>query len=311
MAAVRDAGLTREIGVAPGPANGFTLDLIGCLERFGDEIDWAMIILNPLSRGPASWPSTPPRRRTARSSPAWSITAVFSGAISARGPLSASTTIVASARRVDRGRARANRPDGAGPRRDQAHADPARLPMEPRASGRRMRGAHPDPGGRARRAPDRGQAPGARWAPADLRLRLDQVAAIAAIGDNQGSMRLGARTRARGSGRAGSLEPQRRVDPAASGTAWSPSATCERRPSPRLALERADVRAACRACARAGPCQGRRSLPRRSPGFAAPARSSRSSPVSLEGADPRVSDHVVAAGEADAIARVRQHVVPA
>src|SRR5436309_56743 len=28
MAALRDAGLTRMIGVAPGPANGFTLDLI-------------------------------------------------------------------------------------------------------------------------------------------------------------------------------------------------------------------------------------------------------------------------------------------
>jgi aryl-alcohol dehydrogenase-like predicted oxidoreductase len=52
MAALREAGLTRLIGVAPGPANGFTLDLIGCLERFGDRIDWAMIILNPLEPWP-------------------------------------------------------------------------------------------------------------------------------------------------------------------------------------------------------------------------------------------------------------------
>ena len=52
MAALRDAGLTRMIGVAPGPANGFTLDLIGCLERFGELIDWAMIILNPLEPWP-------------------------------------------------------------------------------------------------------------------------------------------------------------------------------------------------------------------------------------------------------------------
>src|ERR1700759_1007622 len=44
MAALREAGLTRLIGVAPGPANGFTLDVIGCLERFGELIDWAMII---------------------------------------------------------------------------------------------------------------------------------------------------------------------------------------------------------------------------------------------------------------------------
>ncbi|MCW3065539.1 MAG: aldo/keto reductase, partial [Solirubrobacterales bacterium] len=52
MAALRDAGLAARIGVAPGPANGFTLDLIACLERFGDQIDWAMIILNPLEPWP-------------------------------------------------------------------------------------------------------------------------------------------------------------------------------------------------------------------------------------------------------------------
>jgi aryl-alcohol dehydrogenase-like predicted oxidoreductase len=52
MAALRDAGLTRLVGVAPGPANGFTLDVIDCVERFGDRIDWAMIILNPLEPWP-------------------------------------------------------------------------------------------------------------------------------------------------------------------------------------------------------------------------------------------------------------------
>ena len=52
MAALREAGLTRRIGVAPGPANGFTLDLIACLETFGERIDWAMIILNPLEPWP-------------------------------------------------------------------------------------------------------------------------------------------------------------------------------------------------------------------------------------------------------------------
>jgi aryl-alcohol dehydrogenase-like predicted oxidoreductase len=53
MAALRDAGLTAAIGVAPGPANGFTLDLIACLERFGERIDWAMVILNPFEPWPA------------------------------------------------------------------------------------------------------------------------------------------------------------------------------------------------------------------------------------------------------------------
>jgi aryl-alcohol dehydrogenase-like predicted oxidoreductase len=52
MEAVREAGLTRLLGVAPGPANGFTLDLIDCLERFSAQIDWAMIILNPLEPWP-------------------------------------------------------------------------------------------------------------------------------------------------------------------------------------------------------------------------------------------------------------------
>jgi aryl-alcohol dehydrogenase-like predicted oxidoreductase len=54
MAALRDAGLTDAIGVAPGPANGFTLDLLDCFERFGDRLDWAMVILNPLEPWPGS-----------------------------------------------------------------------------------------------------------------------------------------------------------------------------------------------------------------------------------------------------------------
>jgi aryl-alcohol dehydrogenase-like predicted oxidoreductase len=52
MAALRDAGLTRAIGIAPGPANGYTLDLIDCFERFGDLLDWAMVILNPFEPWP-------------------------------------------------------------------------------------------------------------------------------------------------------------------------------------------------------------------------------------------------------------------
>jgi aryl-alcohol dehydrogenase-like predicted oxidoreductase len=52
MEKVRDANLAERIGVAPGPANGFTLDLILCLERFGPLLDWAMIILNPLEPWP-------------------------------------------------------------------------------------------------------------------------------------------------------------------------------------------------------------------------------------------------------------------
>jgi aryl-alcohol dehydrogenase-like predicted oxidoreductase len=51
---VRDAGLTERLGVAPGPANGFTLDVLLCFERFAPLLDWAMIILNPLEPWPGS-----------------------------------------------------------------------------------------------------------------------------------------------------------------------------------------------------------------------------------------------------------------
>lgn len=52
LQAAKDAGLTDMLGIAPGPANGFTLDLIDCFERFGELIDWAMLILNPLEPWP-------------------------------------------------------------------------------------------------------------------------------------------------------------------------------------------------------------------------------------------------------------------
>ena len=52
LRALREEGLAHALGVAPGPANGFTLDLIDCFERFGDLIDWAMVILNPLEPWP-------------------------------------------------------------------------------------------------------------------------------------------------------------------------------------------------------------------------------------------------------------------
>ena len=54
MHSLVDDQLTSMLGVAPGPANGFTLDLIQCFERFGPQIDWAMIILNPFEPWPGS-----------------------------------------------------------------------------------------------------------------------------------------------------------------------------------------------------------------------------------------------------------------
>jgi aryl-alcohol dehydrogenase-like predicted oxidoreductase len=66
LEAVRAEGLTRALGVAPGPANGFTLDLIDCLERFGDRIDWSMVILNPLEPWPGELVLEAARRHDVR-----------------------------------------------------------------------------------------------------------------------------------------------------------------------------------------------------------------------------------------------------
>jgi aryl-alcohol dehydrogenase-like predicted oxidoreductase len=66
LEAVRGDGLAGALGVAPGPANGFTLDLIDCLERFGSSIDWAMIILNPLEPWPGELVLEAARRHEVR-----------------------------------------------------------------------------------------------------------------------------------------------------------------------------------------------------------------------------------------------------
>jgi aryl-alcohol dehydrogenase-like predicted oxidoreductase len=66
LEAVRAEGLAGALGVAPGPANGFTLDLIDCFERFGDRIEWAMVILNPLEPWPGELVLEPARRHGVR-----------------------------------------------------------------------------------------------------------------------------------------------------------------------------------------------------------------------------------------------------
>lgn len=53
MGELMETGLTRMLGIAPGPANGFTLDLLYAFERFHSLIDWVMLILNPLE----AWPT--------------------------------------------------------------------------------------------------------------------------------------------------------------------------------------------------------------------------------------------------------------
>jgi aryl-alcohol dehydrogenase-like predicted oxidoreductase len=54
MRGLKSERLADRLGIAPGPANGFTLDIINCFEKFGADIDWAMLILNPFE----PWPGT-------------------------------------------------------------------------------------------------------------------------------------------------------------------------------------------------------------------------------------------------------------
>ena len=53
LESLKRMGMAKEIGIAPGPANGFTLDILNCVDTFSDLIDWVMLILNPLE----PWPS--------------------------------------------------------------------------------------------------------------------------------------------------------------------------------------------------------------------------------------------------------------
>ncbi|MEM7697433.1 MAG: aldo/keto reductase [Verrucomicrobiota bacterium] len=55
MRGLKTAGLTRKTGVAPGPANGFAIDMAYCFEQFHEDIDWAMIILNPMEPWPGRY----------------------------------------------------------------------------------------------------------------------------------------------------------------------------------------------------------------------------------------------------------------
>ncbi len=55
MEALKNAQITSRLGIAPGPANGFSLDIIQCFERFSGLVDEAMIILGPLEPWPGSY----------------------------------------------------------------------------------------------------------------------------------------------------------------------------------------------------------------------------------------------------------------
>ena len=159
LEAVREDGLTRMLGVAPGPANGFTLDVIDCFERFGDRIDWAMVDPQPARavarRAGAAGRRAPrragdhARRRLRRAVPRRRAP---------RPPVPEVGPPDVPAGGLDRARARAAGRDAPDRRAPRADAAPARVRVEPRARAGGVRGADADPGAGRGRADDRGQA---------------------------------------------------------------------------------------------------------------------------------------------------------
>ena len=161
LEAVRADGLTARLGVAPGPANGFTLDVIDCFERFGDRIDWAMVILNPLEPWPGELVLPAAERHGVEL-----ITRVvdygglFHDDVLPGPPVPGVGPPHVPPAGLDRARPRAagaDAPDRGAPRADDA---PARLRLEPRARARALRRPDADPGARApARARSRTSAP--------------------------------------------------------------------------------------------------------------------------------------------------------
>lgn len=49
---LKKLGLAKQLGIAPGPANGFLLDILDSFETYGDIIDWGLVIYNPLEPWP-------------------------------------------------------------------------------------------------------------------------------------------------------------------------------------------------------------------------------------------------------------------
>jgi aryl-alcohol dehydrogenase-like predicted oxidoreductase len=191
MAALREEGLTGAIGVAPGPANGFTLDLIGCLERFGELMDWAMVILNPLEPWPGELVLDAAVANDVRV-----ITRVVDYGGLFWGDLGPATPIREHDHRRFRPKgwieAGIERIERMGPIAAEAGLTPLQLACQ-------WNLAHPavecvvptliqEAGPRARPIEDKRRE--LAGLPPDQRLRPDEVAAIAAIGDNRGSMRL-------------------------------------------------------------------------------------------------------------------------
>ena len=120
-------------GSPPARPTASRSTLIGCFERYGELIDWAMLILNPFEPWPGELALAAAARHDVRV-----ITRVvdygglFHDDVLPGHELRAARPPRLPARGLGRGRARAARPDPPDRRAPRAHAAPARLRLEPR-----------------------------------------------------------------------------------------------------------------------------------------------------------------------------------
>ena len=182
MAALRDAGLTTALGVAPGPANGFTLDVIDCFERFGDA--HRLGDADPQPDGAVA-------RRAARSTPPRATTSSVITRVVDYGGLFWDDVLPGHefAERdhravppagLGRGGAREARAHAPGRRAPRPDAAAARLRVEPRPRRRsRLRRADAHPGARAA-GRSRPSAPSSRASRRASPLTAEEVAELRA-----------------------------------------------------------------------------------------------------------------------------------
>ena len=186
-----DEGMADGIGVAPGPANGFTLDLIRCLERFGDLLDWAMIIPNPFEPwpGPLVLPALA-RHNVRPSHGSWTTVGSFTATCSPGAPSRAHDhRTFRPAGWVGHGRERLDRLRPIAERHGLSSCSPAALdPLARRRWRASCRRSSRNPA--TRRGPSRTSSPTSPPSPAEPVLTPDELAELEAIGDNTGCMTL-------------------------------------------------------------------------------------------------------------------------
>ena len=161
MATAKSDGLTELIGVAPGPANGFTLDTIQCFEKFGaDYLDWAMIILNPFEPWPGQLLLDAAEKHGVKLiTRVVDYGGIFPRRHQTRPPLPRARPPQVPRPRLGRGRLRKTRKGSPHHRSPRTNTHPILRRLEPQPPSRPQRRPHHDPGtrqrGKTHRAEDR------------------------------------------------------------------------------------------------------------------------------------------------------------